>query len=78
VRPQNAGSSPSAERRWQCYDPVNEETTMKMTKNWGMILLAVWLILTGLIPLLSIHIENSGTIMSLLAVAAGVLVLTGR
>jgi hypothetical protein len=51
---------------------------MKMTKNWGMILLAVWLILTGLIPLLSIHIENSGTIMSLLAVAAGVLVLTGR
>ena len=51
---------------------------MKLTKSWGMILLAVWLILMGLIPLLSIHIENSGTFMNLLAIAAGVLVLIGK
>jgi hypothetical protein len=51
---------------------------MKLTKSWGMILLAVWLILTGLIPLASIHIENIGTFMNLLAIAAGVLVLAGR
>ena len=49
-----------------------------VTKSWGMILLAIWLILSGLIPLLSIHIDRSGTFMNVLAVAAGVLVLFGR
>ena len=49
-----------------------------VTKSWGMILLAVWLILSGLIPLLSIHIDSSGALMNVLAVAAGVLVLFGR
>ena len=47
-------------------------------KNWGMILLAVWLILMGLIPFLSIHLDNSGTVMNLLAIAAGVLILIGK
>jgi hypothetical protein len=47
-----------------------------VTKSWGMILLAVWLILSGLIPLLSISI--GGTVMAILAVAAGVLILFGR
>jgi hypothetical protein len=51
---------------------------IKLTRNWGLLLLAVWLILTGLIPLLSIHIDRSGTVMNILAVAAGVLVLVGR
>jgi hypothetical protein len=51
---------------------------MKVTKSWGMILLAAWLILTGLIPLASIHIDHSGTFMNLLAIVAGVLVLIGR
>jgi hypothetical protein len=37
-----------------------------ITKSWGMILLAVWLILSGLIPLLSIHIDRSGTFMNVL------------
>ncbi len=49
-----------------------------VTKSWGMILLAVWLILSGLIPLASIHIDRSGMFMNILAVAAGVLVLFGR
>ena len=47
-------------------------------RSWGMILLGVWLILLGLIPLLSIHIDRSGTFMNVLAVVAGVLVLFGR
>ena len=38
--------------------------------------LAVWLILSGLIPLLSISI--GGSVMAILAVAAGVLILFGR
>jgi hypothetical protein len=51
---------------------------MKLTKSWGMILLSIWLILMGLIPLASIHINNSGAFMNILAIAAGVLVLIGR
>ena len=50
----------------------------KLNRNWGMLLLAVWLILMGLIPLLSIHIAQSGTFMNILAVAAGVLLLLGK
>lgn len=51
---------------------------LKIKGNWGLLLLAVWLVLTGLIPLLSIHITRSGTFMDILAVAAGALILVGR
>ena len=51
---------------------------LKFTRSWGMILLSVWLILAGLIPLASLHIERSGTFMNILAIAAGFLVLIGR
>jgi hypothetical protein len=47
-------------------------------KSWGMILLAVWVILTGLIPLAGIHVEGSGMIMNILAIVAGVLLLIGK
>ena len=43
-----------------------------------MTLLAVWLIVMGLLPLLRLDIPQSGTIMGLLAVAAGVLLLPDR
>ncbi len=49
---------------------------MKFTKNIGMLLLAIWLILTGLaafIPGLSL-----GIIMAILAIAAGAFILIGR
>ncbi len=51
---------------------------MKITRNIGMLLLAVWLILTGLIPLLNIHVSGLGTVMAVLAVAAGILIVIGR
>ena len=51
---------------------------MRLTKSWGMILLGVWLILMGLIPLASLHIDHSGTFMNILAIAAGLLILIGR
>jgi len=44
----------------------------------GMLCLAIWLILTGLLPLLNVNIPNSGALLSLLAVAAGVLLLMNR
>lgn len=51
---------------------------MKLIKNIGLLLLAVWLILTGLIPLLNFSFSGLGTVMSILAVAAGVLIVVGR
>jgi hypothetical protein len=49
-----------------------------MTKNLGMILLAIWLILSGLIPLLNLSFSGLGMLMAILAIAAGVLILIGR
>jgi len=51
---------------------------MRVTKNLGMLLLAIWLILTGLFQVVSIAIPAIGTIMAVLAIAAGVLILLGR
>jgi len=51
---------------------------MKVTKNLGMLLLAIWLILTGLIPLLQLSFSGLSTVMTILAIAAGVLILVGR
>ena len=51
---------------------------MQITKNIGMLLLAVWLILSGVIPLLSLSIANLPLLMGVLAIAAGVCILVGR
>ncbi len=52
--------------------------SMRTTGSWGMILLGIWLILVGLLPLLGISIPAGATILALLAIAAGVLILMGR
>ena len=46
--------------------------------NLGMLLLSIWLILTGMLPLLSIGFPMLGTLMAILAIAAGVLLLLRR
>jgi len=51
---------------------------MKLTKNLGMLLLGMWLIVTGLLQVVSITIPAIGTILALLAIAAGVSILLGR
>jgi hypothetical protein len=51
---------------------------MKVTRSVGMLLLAVWLILTGLIPLLNLSFSGLGTVMAILAIAAGILIVVGR
>jgi len=51
---------------------------MRLTKNLGMLLLAIWLILGGLIPLLNLSFSGLGTLMAILAIAAGVFILVGR
>ena len=48
-------------------------------KNLGMLLLGVWLILTGLLPLLSVRVSPTiTTVLAVVAVAAGVLILLRR
>lgn len=51
---------------------------MKLTKNLGMLLLSIWLILTGLIALTSFSFHGIPLIMGIIAIAAGVLILLGR
>jgi hypothetical protein len=51
---------------------------MRLTRNLGMLLLAIWLILGGLMPLLNLNFSGAGTVMAILAIAAGVLILIGR
>lgn len=48
------------------------------TKNLGILLLAIWLIVTGLVPLLHITFPNLGLILAVLALAAGILLLLER
>jgi hypothetical protein len=53
---------------------------MKLPKNLGMLLLAVWLILFGLLtaPFLGVNFAYSRDILAVLAIAAGVLLLLQR
>lgn len=51
---------------------------MRLTKSTGMLLLGIWLILTGLIPILHLSFSGLGTLMAILALAAGALILVGR
>jgi len=51
---------------------------MKFTRNLGMLLLAVWLILTALIPMLNLSFSGLSTVMHVLAIAAGILIILGR
>lgn len=51
---------------------------MHLRHELGMILLAIWLILTGLIALLGLSFSGLGVIMAILAIAAGVLILLDR
>ena len=51
---------------------------MKLMKNLGMLLLSIWLILSGLIALISLSFQGLPLIMGILAIAAGILILLGR
>jgi len=50
---------------------------MKLAANPGMLVLGIWLILSGVIPLLNLNV-NLGPVMQMLAIAAGVLILMNR
>jgi len=49
-----------------------------MTKNIGMLLLGIWLILIGLMGVLGGGILTIRTLLDILAIAAGAFILIGR
>jgi hypothetical protein len=51
---------------------------MKLPKNLGMLLLAVWLILFGVLTWPLVTISHGGVILAVLAIVAGVLLLLQR
>ena len=51
---------------------------INFTRNIGMVLLSIWLIVTGLIALLGLSFAGLSVIMAILAIAAGVFILLGR
>jgi len=52
-------------------------TKLTLPGKWGLILLAVWLIAMGVLPLLDMGATIT-TVMHVLAIAAGVLILLDR
>jgi hypothetical protein len=48
-----------------------------LTKNIGLLLLGIWLILMGLVAVVPL-IASLGMLLNFLAIAAGVLILMGR
>jgi hypothetical protein len=46
--------------------------------DWGHTVLAIWLMATGLLPLLGVTVPYLGHLLAILAVAAGVLILMHR
>lgn len=51
---------------------------MRPTRNLGMLVLAIWLILYGAVPLFHIMVPSIGYVLNILAIVAGVLILLGR
>jgi hypothetical protein len=49
-----------------------------MKRSIGLLLLGIWLVLTGIIPLINLSFNYLGTAMAILAIVAGVLILIGR
>lgn len=52
--------------------------TMNIPKNLGMLLLAIYLVIGGLIGVFGIHLGQLSMVVPLLALAAGVLLLLGK
>jgi hypothetical protein len=60
--------------------PIYRSIAMNLPKSLGMILLAVWLILFGVLsaPALSLSFAYSGDVLAVLAIIAGVVLLLKR
>ena len=50
----------------------------RSNRNLGLLLLGIWLIVYGLLQVVSVSIPGIGVIMAVLAIAAGVLIVMDR
>jgi hypothetical protein len=63
---------------------VNEEAKEQVVRTLGgggrigIVLLGIWLVLTGLTPHLNVSLERQDTLLDILAIVAGVLILVDR
>jgi len=60
---------------------LRKETTMarlNLTQNLGLLLLGIWLILSGLIALLGLSFQGLPLLMGILALIAGILIVLRR
>jgi hypothetical protein len=51
---------------------------MKLASNMGMLLLGIWLVLFGALPLLNISFQGQVTVLNVLAIVAGVMILMNK
>jgi len=51
---------------------------MNITKNIGMLLLAIYLILIGIIGIADISLGQASILLPILAIAAGICILIGK
>jgi uncharacterized membrane protein len=56
--------------------PLPQKNRMNITKNLGMLLLAIYLILVGIMAL--VHVAIPVIVTGILALAAGILILIGK
>jgi hypothetical protein len=54
------------------------DMNLNLTKSLGMLLLGIWLIVTGLLTALSVGNPIIQVLLALLAIAAGVLIVLNR
>ncbi len=51
---------------------------MKFTRNIGMLLLGIWLVVMGLRHLINLSFSGLDTIMAIVAIVAGAFIILGR
>jgi len=51
---------------------------MRIVRNTGMLLLGIWLVMSGFVTLLNLSFVGLTALMGLLALAAGIAILLGR
>ena len=66
------------DRPEESYLSRKEMGHMNVTKNLGMLLLSIWLILSGLIGLIHLSFAGLFPVMGILAIVAGILILLGK
>ena len=49
-----------------------------VNRSKGVLLLGVWVILSNLVPMLSIRVPNSSLLLTVLSIVAGVLLLVDK